>query len=50
MDSIENNTFTVDIPALSVVQIEITADEYTMLGDVNTDGIVDENDLRSLQD
>ena len=50
VDSIENNTFTADIPALSVVQIEITADEYTMLGDVNSDGIVDENDLRSLQD
>ncbi len=48
VDSITDNTFTLEIPALSVVQIEITADEYTLLGDVNMDGVVDDQDIADL--
>ncbi|MBQ8296199.1 MAG: hypothetical protein IJX77_00270 [Ruminococcus sp.] len=50
VDNIENNSFTIEIPAMTVVQIEINADEYTILGDVNTDGTVDETDLNLLSD
>lgn len=50
VDSINNNSFTIEIPALSVVQIEINADNYTMLGDVNIDGNVDEADIQALSD
>lgn len=50
VDSIDNNSFTIEIPALSVVQIEINADDYTMLGDVNIDGNVDEADIKALSD
>ncbi len=50
VDSIENNTFTIEVPALSVVQIEINADEYTIHGDVNTSGLVNDADLMKLND
>ncbi len=50
VNDIENNSFTVEIPALTVVQIEINADDYTILGDVNTDGSVNNADLQLLSD
>lgn len=50
VDSITDNSFTVELPALSVVQIEVTADDYTMRGDVNTDGTVDDADVKALND
>ncbi len=50
VDSITDNTFTIELPALTVVQIEVTADDYTLLGDVNLDGIVDDLDVRDLND
>lgn len=50
VDSIENNSFTIEVPALSVVQIEINADEYTIHGDVNTSGLVNDADLMKLND
>ncbi|MBQ8515685.1 MAG: hypothetical protein IJ496_09840 [Ruminococcus sp.] len=50
VSNIEQNCFTLSIPALSVVQIEINADDYTMLGDVNTDGTVDALDVEDLNE
>ncbi len=50
VDSIKDNSFTLEIPALSVVQIEIIADEYLLMGDVNSDGSVDDTDVRLLGD
>ncbi len=47
---ITDNTFTLELPALSVVQIELTDDEYSMPGDVNMDGTVNIQDVRLLQD
>lgn len=49
ISNIKNNSFTAELPALSVVQIELTADDnYTIIGDVNTDGTVDVDDLKLL--
>ena len=48
IDNIENNSFALSVPALSVVQIEITAEDYTLIGDVNTDGIVNTTDAALL--
>lgn len=50
VSSIDGNSFTVEIPALTVVQIEINADDYIISGDVNNDGIVNELDLSALND
>lgn len=50
VDSIQDNSFNVEIPALSVVQIEINADDYTLLGDVNTDSYINEEDLSLMND
>lgn len=50
VNDIENNTFTISVPALSVVQIEISAEAYTMLGDVNVDGTVNDADIVLLND
>ncbi len=50
VSTIENNCFTITVPALSVVQVEISADAYTMLGDVNTDKHVDDEDICTLTD
>lgn len=50
VDSISGNIFTADIPALSVVQIELTGNEYVIAGDVNTDSTVDQADLLALQE
>ncbi len=50
VDSITDNQLTLEIPAMTVVQIELTADEYTMRGDVNADGTVDAADVRVLND
>lgn len=49
VNNIQNNSFTVDVPALSVVQIEVNCDDYTMLGDVNTDNIVNNSDILALK-
>ncbi len=50
VDSITDNQFTLEIPAMTVVQIELNADDYTMRGDVNADGTVDAADVRALGD
>ncbi len=50
VNDITDNTFTLELPALSVVQIEISADDYLLLGDVNTDGVLDDVDVKTLQD
>ena len=47
---IRNNAFTLELPALSVVQIELSDSDHTMQGDVNMDGNVDIADVRLLQD
>jgi len=50
VSDINDNSFTVEIPAVTVVQIEVLADEdYTIAGDVNSDGNVNEGDLEALQ-
>ncbi len=48
VNDITDNTFTVEVPALSVVQIEISADAFILMGDVNTDGRVDDLDVSDL--
>ncbi len=48
VDKIENNTFTLEIPALSVVQIEILSEDTVLTGDVNADGAVDDADVRAM--
>ncbi|MBE6826914.1 MAG: endoglucanase [Ruminococcus sp.] len=50
VNEIADNSFTIEVPALSVVQIEISADEFTLLGDVNVDGTVDDADAALLSD
>ena len=50
VSSITGNRLTVDLPALSVVQIELTDSDYTMQGDVNADGTVDAADVQQLRD
>ena len=50
VDNIADNQFTLEVPAMTVVQIELTADDYTMRGDVNEDGSVDAADVRALND
>jgi len=47
---ITDNTFTLELPALSVVQIELTDDDYSIPGDVNMDETVNIADVRLLQD
>lgn len=50
VDSIKDNQFTLSLPALSVVQIELHAENSLLMGDVNTDGSVDDADVRLLGD
>lgn len=50
IDNIQSNSFTVEVPALSVVQIEITADSYTMLGDADNNGTVDVTDAQLIKE
>ncbi len=50
VDSIKNNSFTLSLPALSVVQIELHTEDDLLMGDVNTDGSVDDADVRLLGD
>ncbi len=50
IDAIDGNSLEVDIPALSVVQIEFSADDYVISGDVNSDGCVDIADASALQE
>ncbi len=50
ISNIEGNSFTVEVPALSVVQIEITADSYTMLGDADNNGTVDVDDAQLIKE
>lgn len=47
---ITDNTFTLELPALSVVQIELIDNDYSMPGDVNMDETVNIEDVRLLQD
>ncbi len=49
VDNIQNNSFSLEIPALSVVNIEIVADEYNMIGDVNSDISIDTADVQELK-
>lgn len=48
VDNIKDNRFTVSLPALTVVQIELQAEDSALLGDVNTDGSVDDADVQLL--
>ena len=50
IDVIDGNSLEVSIPALSVVQIELSADDYVISGDVNADGYVDSADISALQE
>ncbi len=50
ISNITNNSFTVEVPALSVVQIEITADSYTMLGDADNNGTVNIDDAQLIKE
>lgn len=50
IDVIDGNSLEVSIPALSVVQIELSADDYVISGDVNSDGYVDSADISALQE
>ncbi len=50
VNSITDNQLTLEIPAMTVVQIELTAEAYTMRGDVNADGTVDAADVCALND
>ncbi len=50
LNNIQDNTFTLELPALSVVQIELIAEDYIMQGDINTDGIVDIADVNLLKE
>ncbi len=47
---IKNNTFTFELPALSVVQIELNDSDYSMPGDINMDGSVNITDVKLFQD
>ncbi len=47
--AVADNTFSLEVPALSVVMVEITADDAAMMGDVNMDGVVDVQDIQALQ-
>ncbi len=48
VDDITDNTFTVELPALTVVQMEIRSEGTDIRGDVNLDGAVDDLDIRDL--
>ncbi len=50
VNGIDGNAFDVTVPVLSVVQIEIIADDYVLTGDVNSDGRVDSLDARVLSE
>lgn len=50
VENIKENTLSIELPALSVVQIELSDAAYTMQGDVNMDGTVDTADVILLQD
>lgn len=49
IDVIENNSLEVSIPALSVVHVVFSADDYVISGDVNSDGYVNTADIAALQ-
>lgn len=49
VNDIADNTFTIEIPALSVVQIEISSDAFTLMGDVNADAKFDLTDVVMMQ-
>lgn len=46
---ITDNQLTLTLPALTLVQIELTDEDYTMLGDANADGAVDRTDATTLR-
>lgn len=48
IQNIENNRFSLEIPAMTVVQIELNAEDFTLKGDVNKDGSVDDFDISAL--
>lgn len=48
--NITDNSFTLELPAMTVVQIELTDTNYSMPGDVNSDGNVDIIDINLLHD
>ncbi len=49
VNDIADNQFTVEIPALSVVQIEVSSDAFTLMGDVDTDGQFNLTDVVMMQ-
>lgn len=50
IENITDNTLTLELPALSVVQIALTDASYTMCGDVNMDGSADLQDVCLVRD
>ncbi|MCQ2417435.1 MAG: dockerin type I domain-containing protein [Oscillospiraceae bacterium] len=48
-ENIKDNTFTVTLPAMSVVQIEVSADDFVLMGDVNNDKAFEMSDLVLMQ-
>ncbi len=48
VEAIDGNRFRIEVPALSVVQVEITGEAGTIRGDVNEDGYVDDKDICDL--
>lgn len=50
VEDITDNQFTLEIPAMTVVMLALEAEDYTMRGDVNTDGTVNAADVRALTD
>lgn len=49
INNIADNTFTVEVPALSVVQIEISSDAFTLKGDVDGSGRFELLDIVAMQ-
>ncbi len=49
VNDIKDNTFNVELPPLSVVQIEISADAFTLMGDVNADSKFNTLDVVMMQ-
>ncbi len=50
VNDIADNTFTIKLPALSVVQIAVSEDDFILVGDVDMNGVVNDADAVRLQD
>lgn len=50
VNDISDNTFSIELPVMSVVQIEISTEDYILKGDVNNSGSIENDDLVLLQE